>query len=70
MVVSAKLDDETKERVKRLAAARKWAPHDLMREAIYLALGQHLPAENAVPFWSSDIRRWRAIVEARLIGAT
>jgi predicted transcriptional regulator len=33
-VTSVKLDNKTKERVRRLASSRRWSPHWLMHEAI------------------------------------
>jgi predicted transcriptional regulator len=43
MAVSVKLDETTKERMRRLAAARRRTPHYLMREAI----DQYLQREEA-----------------------
>jgi predicted transcriptional regulator len=48
---SLKLDTETKERVQRLAAARRRSPHWLMREAI----GQYVEREEQRERFRQDV---------------
>ncbi len=58
--VGVKLDDETRERLKRLGEAKDRSAHWLMKEAIerYLEDEEHYEREKA-----EDRERWRRYVE-------
>ena len=63
MAVSVKLNDETRERVRKLAAARQRAPHYLLREAIE----QYLEREEArESFKQEALAAWQEFQETGL----